>query len=167
MIAAYLSTSTSCVGFHSHRSQLPGEDKVSLSDDELCLFRLLLFSRTPRGDDELPARHGNNSASSPEPSVSSSVKTLSQESEMRTATPGFAASPKPNLFLSNNTVGGSEEWKLHSEEGTAVAPVSSAGSVASVGSHSDIIVAPPFFKQTVICTLTYIEFSFKLSVFHF
>ena len=82
---------------------------MSLSDDELCLFRLLRFSRTPRGDDELPAKHGNNSASSPEPSVSSSVKTLSQESEIRTAAPGFAASPKPILFLSNNTAGGSDE----------------------------------------------------------
>lgn len=113
---------------------------MSLSDDELCLFR---FSRTPRGDDELPAMQGNNSASSPEPSVSSSVKTLSHESEIRTATPGFAASPKPNLLLSNNTFGGSEELKLHSDVGTAVAPVSSIGSLVSVsvGSHSDIIVA--------------------------
>lgn len=142
-----------------HPKQLPGEARVSLSDDELCLFRLLRFSRTPRGDDELPAKHGNNSASSPEPSVSSSVKTLSQESEIRTATPGFAASPKPNLPLSNNTFGEPVELKLHSEVGTAVAPVSSVGSLVSVsvGSHSDIIFAQ-FLIHAVNCILNYIEF---------
>lgn len=116
---------------------------MSLSDDELCLFRLLRFSRAPRGDDEPPAKHGNNNASSPEPSVSSSVKTLSQESEMRTAVPGFAASPRPIGFLSNNTFGGSAERKLDSSTHSAVAPAVGTGSVlsVSVGSHSDIIVA--------------------------
>lgn len=122
---------------------LPGEASVSLSDDELCLFRLLRFSRAPRGDAELPAMQGNSSASSPEPSVSSSVNTLSQEPEIRTATPGLDARPRPSLFRSNNTFGRSEELKLHSGVVSAVAPAASIGSLlsVSVGSHSVIIVA--------------------------
>lgn len=128
---------------------------MSLSDDEFCLFRLLRFSRTHRGDDELPAKHGNNSASSPEPSVSSSVKTLSRESEIRTATPGFVEIPKPNLLLSNKTFGESEESPAL--VGTAAAPVSSIGSLVSdsVGSYSDIIVAQ-FLINAAKCTLKYI-----------
>lgn len=114
---------------------------MSLSDDELCLFRLLSLSRSPSEGDELPAKHGNSSASSPEPSVSSSVKTLSHEFEIRTATPGFAARPKPVKFRSNNTFGRSIDPKLGVGSDTDVATVSSTGSQVSVGSHSDIIVA--------------------------
>lgn len=128
---------------------LPGEARASLSDDELRLFRRLHFSPTPRGDDDdgLPAEHGNSSVSSPDPSVSSSVKTLSHESEMRTAPPSFVTGPKPIPFLSNSTFGGSRERKTHCKADTAaVAPVSSPGSQlsVSVGSHSDIIANPVF-----------------------
>lgn len=123
---------------------------MSLSDDELCLFHLPRFSRAPRGDDELPAKHGNNSASSPEPSVSSSVKTLSLESQTRTAPPGFTESPKPSLLLSSTTCGGSEELKLRSGGGTSVAPASDISSPVSVsvGSHS-VIILTQFYIRSV------------------
>lgn len=148
---AYLSAVTSFNNTLKSK-QLPGEARVSLSDDELCLFRLLRFSRPPRGDDEVPAKHGSNSASSPDPSVSSSVKMLSRESEIRTATPGFANPPNPNLFLSNKTFRGSEEW--HSGTDCAVASATNIGSLisVSVGSHSDIIVARMLIR-IVQCTV--------------
>lgn len=115
---------------------LPGEAKFSLSEDELFLFRLERLSLPPRGD-RFPAGLGNKSASSLDPSASSSVKTLSHESEIRTAPPGFKVNPSVHSVRSNNTDEPMGEGKL----GFASDASALSSSSFSFGSHSAIIVA--------------------------
>lgn len=112
----------------------PGEAR--LSDDELCLFLRVLFSLPVRGE-RFPAGPGNRSASSPDPSASSSVSTLSVESEILTAAPGFRESPSDGTgrVFSNNTAGTSDVRKFVSG---VKSPPPFSGS-PSVGSHSAII----------------------------
>lgn len=134
---------------------------MSLSDEELCLLRLLHFSFTLRGDDEPAVKHGKSSVSSPEPSVSSSVRTLSRESEIRTATPGVAVSPNTVRLLSNNAFAVSVDWKLDSGSDVNIPPTFSQGCV-SVGSHSDIIVPEYlYFNNSHRLPYNLLDFHFK------